>query len=192
MRIGRWLRALIRPWKWPTFLIWHYRKPVPPGLCLVNWIFQRIFGVNGHIPFMVHYTSRVVGVPKIGRNVWISFAVSGGLYVQCNNGVEIGDDTIIAPGVKIISANHDLSGVDCWISGPPIRIGNLCWIAANAVILPGVTLGDGVVVGAGAVVTRSFPEGAVIAGVPAKMIRQRTGEQTHSERATAGDGERAV
>jgi maltose O-acetyltransferase len=53
----------------------------------------------------------------------------------------------------------------------PITIGNNVWISANATICPGITLGDNVVVGAGAVVNKSFPSNVVIAGVPAKIIR---------------------
>jgi len=136
---------------------------------------------------MVHYSSRVVGVPQIGRNVWISFAVSGGLYVQCNNGVEIGDGTLMAPGVKLVSSNHDPKNLDRCESAPPIRIGKNCWIGANAVILPGVTLGDGVVVGAGAVVTRSFSPGVVVGGVPARVIREGYREQASSEEDVCDD-----
>jgi len=53
-----------------------------------------------------------------------------------------------------------------------VKIGNHCWIGAGAIILKNVELGDGCVVGAGAVVTKSFPNGSVIAGVPARLIRQ--------------------
>ena len=99
-----------------------------------------------------------------------SFAVSGGCYIQGMNGVFIDDDVIIAPSVTIISANHNPTDISKWIETEPVRIGKRCWIGANAVILPGVQLGDGVIVGAGAVVTKSFPSGAVIGGVPAKII----------------------
>ena len=53
----------------------------------------------------------------------------------------------------------------------PIRIGNKCWIGANAIVLPGVSLGDHVIVGAGAIVTKSFPSNCTIAGVPARIIK---------------------
>lgn len=122
---------------------------------------------------MVHFTSRVAGDVRIGRNVWRSFALSGGCYVQGGSGIEIGDDTRFAPGVKIISANHDPDDLGKYLPSPPIRIGRRCWIGANAVILPGVELGDRVTVGAGAVVTKSFPAGSVLVGVPARCIRQR-------------------
>ena len=106
-----------------------------------------------------------------GRNVWKSFALNGGCYIQGGNGIYIGDDTIFAPGVKIISANHDQSNFDVWLEAPPIRIGNRCWIGANAVILPGVELGDGCIVGAGSVVSKAMPSDSLVCGNPAEVIR---------------------
>lgn len=146
--------------------------PVPFGLWVLNFLVQRIFRINGKTPWMVHYTSIVI-VPekiRIGKNVWLYFAVSGGCYIQGGNGIKIGDDTILAPGVKIISANHDLQDYSQWVPDQPIDIGYKCWIGANAVLLPGIRLGDRCVVGAGSVVTKSFPDGSIVGGVPAKRL----------------------
>lgn len=140
----------------------------------INYLFQRILRLNADVPFQVHFTSTVIfgkGI-VLGRNVWKSFALSGGCYIQGGNGIYIGDDTIFAPGVKIISANHDVDNRMAWAEARPIQIGCRCWIGANAVILPRVELGDDCIVGAGAVVSRSFADGhCVIAGVPAAIIR---------------------
>ncbi len=173
------LRGIWRPWLWPMRVLTCYTEPVPGGLWLLNFVFQRVLDVNNDTPWMVHFSSRVCGKVTIGKNVWKSFAISGGCYVQGYNGVEIGDDTIFAPGVKIISANHSLMNLEQAEPALPIRIGNRCWIGANAVILPGVGLGDDVVVGAGAVVSQSFSAGSIVAGVPARLIRMR-------ERVSAG------
>jgi acetyltransferase-like isoleucine patch superfamily enzyme len=100
-----------------------------------------------------------------------SLAQSGGCYIQGANGLEIGAGTIIAPGVKIITANHSFADFQQWVVAEPIRIGRNCWIGVNAVILPGVQLGDRVIVGAGSVVTKSIPSNCVIAGVPARTLR---------------------
>lgn len=147
---------------------------IPLSLWLVNYLFQRLFRLNSELPFSVHFTSRVVpgrGI-EIGRDVWKSFALSGGCYIQGVNGIEIGDGTLFAPGVKIISANHDPQQLNQSQKAPPIRIGKRCWIGANAVILPGVELGDDVVVGAGAVVTRSVASGTTVAGNPAQPFER--------------------
>jgi acetyltransferase-like isoleucine patch superfamily enzyme len=140
---------------------------------LLNAFCQRVLRINGQVPWMVHFSSYVSGEVEIGRRVWLAFALSGGCYIQGGNGVRIDDDTIFAPGVKIISANHDPDDLAKALAAAPVRIGKRCWLGANAVILPGVELGDDVVVGAGAVVTKSFPTGTVLAGVPAKAIGQR-------------------
>ena len=88
--------------------------------------------------------------------------------------IEIGDDNMIGPDVYLTDSNHRF-GRDRIPSHEPmdagcIKIGNRCWIGAKVVILKDVELGDGCVVAAGAVVTRSFPAGAVIAGVPARLM----------------------
>ena len=81
---------------------------------------------------------------------------------------------MLAPNVAIYTATHPIdpternSGVEY---AKKIVIGDNCWIGGNSVICPGVTLGDNVVVGAGAVVTKSFGDNVVIAGNPAKVIK---------------------
>ncbi len=169
----RFLKAISH---FPRKLIYNLLKkrahPIDPGLYVLNMIVQRVFRINSPMPWMVHYTSRVTGDVRIGKNVWISFAVSGGCYIQGLNGILIDDETILAPGVKIISANHDQKNLTNIIPSAPIIIGKRCWIGANAVILPGVNLGDGVIVAAGSVVNKSFPSDSVLAGVPAKLIKK--------------------
>ena len=96
-----------------------------------------------------------------------------GTYFQAADGkIRIGKGTWIAPNVGLITANHDIRNLENHAPGKDIIIGEKCWIGMNAVILPGVTLGPSTIVGAGAIVTHSFPEGnCVIAGNPAKVIR---------------------
>lgn len=159
----------------PFSLMWLFleRRLSIPRVKVINFIAQRIFGINGNIAWSVHFTSRVSGNVRIGKGVEVSMANSLGCYIQGINGVEIGDGTIFAPGVKIISANHDVHDYSKWIKCRPIVIGKSCWIGANAVILPGVNLGDRVVVGAGSVVTHDIPTGCIAVGVPAKILKTR-------------------
>jgi acetyltransferase-like isoleucine patch superfamily enzyme len=144
-------------------------------LWLLNAFCQRVLRINSQTPWNVHFTSCVKGTLRIGDQVAASFAVSGGCYIQGINGIEIGDETLFAPGVKIISANHSLENLACAEKAPPIRIGKRVWIGANAVILPGIQIGDDAVIGAGSIVTKNVPGGAVVAGNPARLIKMKRG-----------------
>jgi len=90
--------------------------------------------------------------------------------------VTIGDKTQIAPGVQILTADHPrspevrASGLEF---GRPIHIGRNVWIGGGAIILPGVTIGDDALVGAGSVVTRDVPAGATVVGNPARVQAPR-------------------
>lgn len=99
---------------------------------------------------------------------------SPGVYFQNFKGrIYIGRGSYIAPNVGLITANHKLDNLDSHEEGRDIVLGEKCWIGMNVVLLPGVVLGSRTVVAAGAIVTKSFPEGdSVIGGVPAKLIKK--------------------
>lgn len=87
--------------------------------------------------------------------------------------IELGSGTYIAPNVGFITENHNIYNLDEHDTSAGINIGKACWIGMNAVILPGVKLGDHTIVGAGAIVTKSFQEGyVIIGGVPAVELRK--------------------
>ena len=98
---------------------------------------------------------------------------SPGTYFQNSKAsIKIGKGSYIGPNVGIITANHQTEDLDSHEEGQDVILGQGCWIGMNSVVLPGVTLGDGTIVGAGSVVTKSFPDGhVVIAGVPARFLR---------------------
>ena len=97
-----------------------------------------------------------------------------GCYFQNQRAdIIIGRDVYIANNVGLITENHDPGNLDLHLPGRDVVIGDRCWIGMNSVLLPGVVLGEGTVVGAGAVVTKPFPRGhCVIAGNPARVIRE--------------------
>lgn len=108
---------------------------------------------------------------------------SPGCYFQNIDGtIKIGQNVHIAPNVGLITTNHNIYDLNSHISGKDIVIGDNCWIGMNSVILPGVVLGERTIVGAGAVVTKSFLDGnCVIGGVPAKIIRMLEEKQEETQ-----------
>ena len=106
---------------------------------------------------------------KIGKRVFIN----SGCCFQDQGGIEIGDDVLIGQQVVIATLNHDLQPKRRASMTPkPVKICNKVWIGAHATILPGVTVGEGAVVAAGAVVTKDVPPNTVVGGVPAKVIKE--------------------
>ena len=94
-----------------------------------------------------------------------------GCYLQGAGTIRFGDYVQLAPNVGILSANHDLYDQRKY-NVAPIVIGDYSWIGMNSIVTAGVTLGPRTIVAAGAVVTKSFPEGfCVLAGVPAKVVK---------------------
>lgn len=91
----------------------------------------------------------------------------------------IGSNVLMGPDVLIITDIHEFGSTDVPMTDqghrPPksISIGNDVWIGARAIILPGVSIGTGVVIGAGSVVTKDVPDWAVVAGNPARVMRYR-------------------
>jgi len=105
----------------------------------------------------------------IGKNVFINACCK----FQDQGGITIGDGVLIGHGVTLATLNHDeRPQFRQNIYPKPIKIGNNVWIGSNATILSGVTIGDGAIVGANAVVTKDVPQNTIVAGVPARIIRE--------------------
>lgn len=100
-----------------------------------------------------------------------------GLHNTVIGPVTIGSHVNLAQGITITALNHNFEDKEKFIdeqgiNTTPVTIGNDIWIGANAVVLPGVTIGDHSVIAAGAVVTKNIPSHSLVAGVPAKIIKQ--------------------
>lgn len=126
-------------------------------------------GSNVNIEKGAHFSHEV----SLGDNSGI------GINAQIAPHVTIGNDVMMGPECMIYTTNHGMERTDIpmWrqsSSKPePVIIGNDVWIGSRVIILPGVHIGDGCVIGAGSVVTKSFEPYSVIAGNPAKLIRTR-------------------
>lgn len=126
------------------------------------------------------------GLQNIGKGVKIGSRSTFGndCMLGAAGGIEIGDDVVAGQFIRFHSENHNYNDTkklikEQGVSHKGIKIGNNCWIGAGSVFLDGAELGDGCVVGANAVVTKKFPDNAVIAGVPARMISVRGNETLH-------------
>lgn len=145
-------------------------------ILLMNFLFQRVFRINSESKFSVHYTSSIIRPDKISYGDFSlkSFIVSPGLYIQAGNGITLGKNVLIGPGCKLISANHSQYDMEKWEDGTGIYIGDNVWMGANVIVLPNVKIANNCIIGAGAVVTKSFLESdCIIAGNPASVIKKR-------------------
>ncbi|KKY31317.1 putative nodulation protein l [Diaporthe ampelina] len=118
-------------------------------------------------PFRPDYGCNIV----IGSDCFFNW----GLTILDTSLVIIGDRVQIGTGVSIITAGHEtsvLSRIKFVEWGKPIRVEDDCWIGANAVILPGVTIGRGSTIGAGAIVSRDVPPYSVAVGIPARVVKK--------------------
>ncbi|GAB2025171.1 sugar O-acetyltransferase [Lactovum odontotermitis] len=110
---------------------------------------------------------------SIGRGCFINF----GLQIVSAGKVTIGSHCFIGPNCQLFTPNHHTSDKmlrrEGWQYDAPITIGNDCWFGGSVIILPGVTIGDNVIVGAGAVVTKDVASNCVVAGNPAKIIKEQ-------------------
>ena len=109
----------------------------------------------------------------VGDDVYINF---GCVILDCGQ-VTIGRNTLIGPNVGIFSGNHTVDAGERAAGGlipKPITIGERVWICGQVTIVPGVTIGNDTVIGAGSVVTRDIPSGVVAAGNPCRVIRSLT------------------
>ncbi len=117
-----------------------------------------------------YYKNKMV----IGSGTWIGQQC----FFHSAGGIEIGEDVGIGPGVKILTSSHQFGNRELAILHSPVQFAPVVIheksdIGVGAIILPGVTIGIGAQVGAGAVVTDSVDEYAVVAGVPAKLLYYR-------------------
>lgn len=123
--------------------------------------------------FSVYYGGDIYcrknAVLRLGRGY-----CNSNVAIRCNESITIGDDVAIARDVVIMDFDaHDIEYAGYQMS-KPVVIGNKVWIGYRAMILKGVTIGDGAIVAAGSIVTKNVPPNTIVAGVPAKVVKEGT------------------
>ena len=136
---------------------------------LLKEMFAEI-GENCYIepPLHANWAGKFV---HFGKNVYANF----NLTLVDDTHIYVGDSTMIGPNVTIATAGHPILPVlreKVYQFNLPVHIGKNCWIGAGAIILPGITIGDNTVVGAGSVVTKDLPANVVAVGNPCRILRE--------------------
>ena len=149
-------------------------------------VLKRLFGGIG--------TNVSVGTPFLcdyGRNIYLGNNVSVNMnctFVDCNK-ITVGDNVLIASNVQLYTATHPVKLAErltrdwspksgeyfCRTYALPISIGSGCWLGGGVIVLPGVTIGNNSVIGAGSVVTKDIPENSLAVGNPCRVIRRING-----------------
>ena len=179
--------------KWKRFVKWIAGPIITFPGDFVEWIVSILPRHAGFYASIKRFLLNLVGA-KIGHNVHIypgvrffipkgieignNVSISSYVIITSAGTVKIGNNVLIGYGAKIISANHKIPENRGVIFGSghivaPVIIEDGVWIGANVVVLPGIKIGEGAVVAAGAVVTKDIEPFAIVGGIPAKVIKNR-------------------
>ncbi len=153
-----------------------YNKLTPSQIEEKEILIKKLFGKTGKAllvepPFMCDYGYNI----EVGEN----FYANNNCTILDGAKVTFGDNVFLAPNVGVYAAGHPLDvtqrnqGLEY---AYPITVGNNVWIGGHVVILPGVTIGDNTVIGAGSVVTKDIPSGVLAVGNPCRVIRNLESE----------------
>jgi maltose O-acetyltransferase len=146
------------------------------GVQLRSRVYSRYFGrIGRNLRVLQDVRIRNIDLIEAGDDL----SLGDCCFLQAAGGIEFGDDVMLGPGVKIWSANHKFDDVNRPIGKQgyefkKVVLGNHVWIGANAFIMPGAQIGDGVIISAGAVVgAKTIPPYKIVAGNPARVIGTR-------------------
>ncbi|HZR40278.1 MAG TPA: acyltransferase [Ktedonobacteraceae bacterium] len=154
----------------------HLINHIPSYTIRHGW-YSKVLGwhIGSRASILMKQHVQMAGVRTSGRKVSIGkgTVINQDCYLYTTGGLIIGENVSISSGVWLVTGTHDINDPYFTDSYKPIVIHNHVWIGIRATILGGVTIGEGAVVMAGAVVTRDVAPYAVVGGVPAKVISER-------------------
>ncbi|MFC6289767.1 sugar O-acetyltransferase [Levilactobacillus angrenensis] len=153
--------------------LFDYNQTRPSQPAQQQKILRELFaelGENCYIepPFHANFGGHHV---HFGNNIYANF----NLTLVDDTHIYVGDHTMIGPNVTLATAGHPINAelrARNYQYNMPIHIGRNCWLGAGVIVLPGVTIGDNTVVGAGSVVTKDLPDNVVAVGDPCRVLRQ--------------------
>ncbi len=141
-----------------------------PSYRLRHWYLRSFCGLKLGRDSSIHMNCFITGYGiHIGHNT----VINRQSYLDGRVPLYIGNNVNISHQVMIHTLTHDPQNPDFVCVEAPVHIGDYVWIGARAIILPGITIGDGAVVGAGAVVTRDVEPYTIVAGNPARVLKKR-------------------
>jgi maltose O-acetyltransferase len=158
--------------------LWHALVSALPSYTLREVYFVRALRNSCARPVSLHRHLKLfcVGGVSIGRGTTINRRVT----LDGRGGLSIGSNVSVSEGVKLLTATHDLQSPLFALQLRPVRVADWVWIGADALVLPGVTVGEGAVIGAGSVVTRDVAPYTVVAGNPATARGSRQRDLNYS------------
>jgi acetyltransferase-like isoleucine patch superfamily enzyme len=158
------------------YLTNHFISHVPSYTIRHAW-YRKVLGwhIGPRAAILMGQQVQMAGVRSSGKKVSIGkgTVINWDCLLYTTGGIIIGENVSVSAGAWLVTGTHDMSDPLFPANYKPIVIGDYAWIGMRATILGGVTIGEGAVVMAGAMVTHDVPPYAVVGGVPAKVIRQR-------------------
>lgn len=143
----------------------------------VRWLIYRAAGIK--VPLSSHIHMGAQFFYPAGVTIGKGTIIGQNCFMDGRAKLKIGDNVDIASDVLIYNSEHNINAEDFAATEARVEINDYVFIGPRAIILPGVTIGKGAVVGAGAVVTKDVPEYAIVGGIPAKTIGERTLKDLH-------------
>lgn len=149
-----------------------------PSHRLRLWCYRGILGIKIGNSSSFHWRAAFFSPQNL--SIGTNSIIGNDAFLDARRGITIGNNVNIGGHVQIFTLEHDPQDSEFGIKGGPVVIGDRSYVATRATILPGVRIGEGAVVAAGAVVTKDVPEFTIVGGVPARTIGERSRELTYN------------